>query len=197
MGNIISSKYPPLVPATACETARYMGTWFVIGVKPTYVEKTNSNAVEKYSLVDEKKSYDVDIDFQYNKKEPLTSSMGSVPQKGWILKNRDNSAEWKVSPFWPIKMPYTIIEVDETDYMYTVIGYPSRDYAWIMYRHPVMPDDLYEDLKQRLRDKHQYDLEGLRKVPQVWTKEERERRGLTEKEIPDSMLQNEEQTTKK
>ena len=40
----------------------------------------------------------------------------------------------------------------------------------------------------RLKEKHQYDLEGLRKVPQVWTKEEREKRGLTSKEIPDALL---------
>lgn len=85
-------------------------------------------------------------------------------------------------------MPYEIIEVDDKDYMYTVIGYPSRDYCWIMYRLPQMPESTYSMLTDRLVKKHQYSLEGLRKVPQVWTREEREKRGLSNKEIPDSML---------
>lgn len=191
MGNKTSSALPPLVPVKNCDTARFMGIWFVAGVKPTAFETTCSNAVENYTLQNETKSFDINIDFKYNKNEPITSKLSSLPQKGWVQdtgKGRENSGEWKVSPLWPIKMPYLILEVDEKDYMYTVIGYPSRDYAWIMYRHPTMPEELYERLVKQLETKHQYNLEGLRRVPQVWTAEERAKRGLTEKEIPDSML---------
>jgi len=188
MGNISSrSALPALQPVTNCDTARFMGTWFVIAVKPTMFEKTNSNAVENYTL-QEGKGNDIDIDFQYNAKEPLTSPMKSLPQKGWVQGDKKNSGNWKVSPFWPIKMPYLILEVDD-DYSYTLIGYPSRDYCWIMYRKPQMPEATYDMLTKKLVDKHQYSLEGLRKVPQVWTKEEREKRGLTEKEIPNNLLQ--------
>jgi len=167
-----------------------MGTWFVIGVKPTTFETTNSNAVEIYTRTTDK-AYDVFIDFQYNKKEPLDSPLTSLNQRGWIQGDKDNSGIWKVCPnFLPkaLRMPYLVLEVDD-DYSYTVIGYPSRAYCWIMYRHPVMPDSLYDSLTEKLREKHHYDLTGLRKVPQKWTKEEREKRGFTEKEIPDSMLQ--------
>jgi len=186
---------PPLQPVTNCQTSRFMGTWFVIGVKPTVFEKTCSNAVEKYTLLlgDDGKgngSHDIDIDFQYNSKEPITSALKSLPQKGWVQgPDKNNSGTWKVSPFWPIKMPYLILEVDEQNYSYTVIGYPSRDYCWIMARHPIMSDDTYNLLIDRLVSKHQYNLDGLRRVPQVWTEEEREKRGLTKEEIPDSMLQ--------
>ena len=166
-----------------------MGTWFVIAVKPTVFEKTCSNAVEKYTRMSDKKNFDVNIDFQYNKKEPIKSPIKSLPQKGWVQgDNKDNSGLWKVSPLWPVKMPYLILEVDDVDYSYTVIGYPSRDYCWIMSRTPTMSDALYNDLTQRLVEKHQYDLNGLRKVPQVWTREERDKRGFSAKEIPDSVL---------
>jgi apolipoprotein D and lipocalin family protein len=166
-----------------------MGTWFVIGVKPTMFETTCSNAVEKYSLMDTSNSFDVNIDFQYNQKDPLTSPMKSLPQKGWVQgKDRANSGVWKVSPVWPIKMPYTIIELDEQNYSYCVIGYPNRQYCWIMGRKPVMPEATYNDLTKRLVEKHQYSLDGFRKVPQKWTAEEREKRGLTKEEIPDGML---------
>ena len=193
MGNSLATKttLPPLQTVSHCETAKFMGTWFVIGVKPTYLETTCSNAVEKYTLLPNggKQDHDVDIDFQYNKKEPRTSALKSLPQKGWIQgSNKADSGEWKVSPFWPIKMPYPIIEIDERDYQYVVVGYPSRQYCWIMSRRPAMEEATYKELTQRLVTKHQYDLEGLRRVPQVWTKEERERRGLTKEELPDKYL---------
>lgn len=179
MGNLSTkTALPPLQTVPHCETAKFMGTWFVIGQKPTYLETTCSNAVEKYTLL-EGKNHDVDIDFQYNKADPVTSPLGSLPQRGWIQgEDKSDSASWKVSPFGPIRMPYPIIELDADKYDYCVIGYPSRDYCWIMSRKPVMAEDTYDMLTKRLVDKHQYDLEGLRRVPQKWTREERSKRGL-------------------
>jgi apolipoprotein D and lipocalin family protein len=176
-----------------------MGTWFVIGVKPTVFETTCSNAVERYTLLEgNTKGHDIDIDFQYNVSEdPFKSKLKSLPQKGWVQgNNRLNSGNWKVSPLWPLKMPYQILEVDDKDYSYVVIGYPSRAYCWIMGRYPVMDETLYKSLTMKLVEKHQYSLEGLRLVPQRWTSAEREKRGLTSKEIPDSMLLDEELGTK-
>jgi apolipoprotein D and lipocalin family protein len=163
-----------------------MGTWFVIGVKPTMFEKTCSNAVEKYSFVEDAK-HDIDIDFKYNKDVPINSEVKSLPQKGWVEGDKTQSGDWKVSPFAFVKMPYLILEVGD-EYEYCVIGYPSRDYAWIMGRKPVMSEDTYSMLTKKLEEKHQYNLDGLRKVPQRWTKEERSKRGLTKDEIPDKLL---------
>uniref|UniRef100_A0A7S1Z6W1 Lipocalin/cytosolic fatty-acid binding domain-containing protein n=1 Tax=Trieres chinensis TaxID=1514140 RepID=A0A7S1Z6W1_TRICV len=183
-----SSSLPPLQTVPHCETAKFMGTWFVHGVKPTPFETTCSNAVERYTLVSGNKKNDVDIDFRYNKADPLTSPLKSLPQKGWIQgEDKSISSNWKVSPFGPIRMPFPIIELDADSYDWVVVGYPSRDYCWIMGRKPVMPAATFEMLKERLVEKHQYDLKGFREVPQKWTKEERAKRGL-EKEIPDDML---------
>jgi len=194
MGNSASSKLPALNTISTCETTRFMGTWFVVGVKPTYFEKTSSNAVEKYTLLDEKSKHDIDIDFQYNENEdPLDANnkVKSLPQKGWVQgDNRLQSGDWKVSPFFPVKMTYPIIELDEKDYSYAVIGYPSRSYVWILSRTPTMKETTYKDIESKLVNNHQYDLSGLRKVPQKWTAEERTKRGLTKEELPDSFLMN-------
>jgi lipocalin len=69
MGNSASSatKLPPLQVAACCDTAKFMGTWFVIGVKPTMFEKTCSNAVEKYTWHSKDSptaGHDIDIDFK-------------------------------------------------------------------------------------------------------------------------------------
>ena len=193
MGNSASSTLPALKTIGTCETTRFMGTWYVVGVKPTMFETTCSNAVEKYTLLDEKEKNDIDIDFQYSQKEdPFdpTNKVKSLPQKGWVQGDRLKSGDWKVSPFWPVKMPYPIIELDEKDYSYAVIGYPSRDYVWILSRTPTMKESLYKDIENKLVTNHQYDLAGMRKVPQKWTADERTKRGLTKEELPDSFLMN-------
>ena len=196
MGNSTSSSLPALKTVASCDTTRFMGTWYVVGVKPTAFETTCSNAVEKYTLLDNEgsKKHDIDIDFQYNSKEDpfdTTNNVKSVPQKGWVQgNNRLQGGDWKVSPFWPIKMTYPIIELDEKDYSYAVIGYPSRAYCWILSRKPTMEETLYNSIEKKLVDNHQYDLKGLRKVPQKWTADERTKRGLTKEELPDSFLTN-------
>jgi apolipoprotein D and lipocalin family protein len=187
MGGLYSKSYPPFETAPKCVTDRFMGHWFVIGVKPTPFETTCSNAVEIYTRV-ENKNHDIDIDFQYNKKNPITSPLKHLNQKGWIRgEDKNDSSNWTISPFGPIKLPYPIIELDDENYQYTVIGNPQRSYVWIMARTPVMDDTLYNTLKERLVEKHSYDLQGLRKVPQKWTREERAKRNL-ENVIPDDLL---------
>lgn len=198
MGNSSSSSaLPALKTVASCDTKCFMGTWFVVGVKPTPLETTCSNAVEKYTFLEEGssgKQHDIDIDFKYNPKEDPSdekNKVKSLPQKGWVQgDNRLRSGDWKVSPFWPIKMTYPIIELDERDYSYAVIGYPSRAYCWILSRKPVMDEDLYQEIGKKLVENHHYDLKGLRKVPQKWTAEERTKRGLTKDELPDSFLIN-------
>jgi apolipoprotein D and lipocalin family protein len=195
MGNSASSSssLPPLQVASHCDTSKFMGTWFVIAVKPTMFEKTCSNAVEKYTWISrdvkDTTKHDIDIDFQYNKDLTPDSPLKSLPQKGWIQgPDKNDSALWKVSPFWPVKMPYLILEVDETCSDYTIIGYPSREYCWIMSRTPKMMETTYQKLTNLLIEKHQYDLSTLRKVPQIWTTEERTKRGLTSNEVPNDCL---------
>merc|ERR1712146_372953 len=51
------------------------------------------------------------------KEDPFDSKVKSLPQKGWVQgDDRMDSGSWKVSPVWPVKMPYPIIELDEKDY---------------------------------------------------------------------------------
>uniref|UniRef100_A0A7S2KR17 Lipocalin/cytosolic fatty-acid binding domain-containing protein n=1 Tax=Leptocylindrus danicus TaxID=163516 RepID=A0A7S2KR17_9STRA len=190
MGNFTSNSstaLPPLKTVTSCNVDRFAtGAWFVIGNIPTYPERHASNAVERYALTQGKKSNDIDIDFQYNNGDPITGKLKSLPQKGWLVK--DEPGEWRVSPFWPLKLPYLILELDTDRYNYCVIGYPNRNYAWIMGRKPVMDGKLYDSLVDKLVKDHQYDVSKLRKVPQKWTAEERKKRGVSVDECPDEML---------
>jgi apolipoprotein D and lipocalin family protein len=196
MGNSASasSSLPPLQVVPNCETSRFMGQWFVIGVKPTFLETTCSNAIEKYTRQEnnnnnKKDKMDVQVEFTYNNDEPITSKFKTLYQKCWIQgEDKSNSASWIVSPFWPLKLDFPIIELDDDKYSYCVVGQNSRSYCWIMARQPKMSNQLYEEITKKLVEKHQYSLDGFRKVPQYWTKEERDKRGVTAEQIPDSWL---------
>ena len=129
------SHLPPLKPvSTVVDLPRFMGTWYVVGVKPTFLEVGAVNPVEVYSWNEAERRVDIDFSFNPHSRD---NPKRSVPQKGFIHDTKTN-AEWRVSPFWPLKLPYLIIELDQSEgshpYKYTVIGYPSRAYVWIMAR---------------------------------------------------------------
>jgi len=139
--------------------------WYVIGSMPTYFEKEATNAIEEYTWNDREKR--IDINFSFNRKV-LDGPIARIPQKGYIYDTSTN-AEWRVSPFWPFRLPFLIIMLPETEvtnepYSYTVIGYPSREYVWIMARKPVIDDDLYNDILNKLKTEHLYDTTGIKKI---------------------------------
>ena len=63
----------------------------------------------------------------YNK-NALDGPLKKLPQTGssWY---DDQTAGWKVSPFWPVKMPYLVIEKSKTaldnDAAWFVVGYSA------------------------------------------------------------------------
>ena len=110
--------------------------------------------------------------------EVETPRTKSLPQKGWVQPS-GGGGDWKVSPLWPLKMPYTIINV-AGDYSHCMIGYPNREYFWIMARTPTLPEPTKARLLEELKTKHGYDLEGSFEVPQgAWgNREYAKKRGV-------------------
>ena len=66
--------------------------------------------------------------------------------------------------YWPIRFGYYIIGLDE-DYQWTVVGHPSREYAWIMAREPELSGERYRALLDLLASSG-FDASRLKKVPQ-------------------------------
>lgn len=110
---------------------RFMGSWYVMAGRFTFLEKDVYNSVEKYTWNEEKQR--IDIDFSYNQGS-LKGELKRYPQKGWI-DNPKTNATWKVSPFWPLKFTYLVIALDP-NYEWTAIGVPNQNYLWIMAKSP-------------------------------------------------------------
>lgn len=61
---------------------------------------------------------------------------------------------------------YVIIDLDEKEYQYAVVGHPSRDYLWILSRTPQMDDGIYGEILSRI-SKQRYDLDRIKKYPRI------------------------------
>ena len=134
---------------------KFMGRWFVQAGRFTFLEKGAFNAFETYTY--NKAEDRIDIDFTFNKKS-LDGEKKSIPQKGWIH-NKNTNAHWKVSPFWPLKFDYLVIDL-AADYSWTAIGVPNQKYLWIMSRSPSFDEQQIREVLDRLNEKN-YDIGEL------------------------------------
>jgi len=107
---------------------RFSGDWLVAALIPSPIEKKAERGVETYTV---KENGDIHIQYSfYNSNKPEKQKL--MTQKGRVIDSESN-AHWKISPLWPLKFNYYIIELSE-DYSYTVIGTDSKNYLWIMVR---------------------------------------------------------------
>tara|TARA_Y100000590_G_scaffold427665_1_gene538072 strand:+ start:27 stop:557 length:531 start_codon:yes stop_codon:yes gene_type:complete len=140
---------------------KYMGDWYVIANIPTFIEKNATNAIESYRL---NQNGIIETTFTFFKNSPDGEKKVYRP-KGFVH-NKKTNAEWRMQFLWPFKLPFLIIELDK-DYSYTVIGYPSRKYVWIMARDSKMKQDRYNKILENLSNIG-YDITLIQKIPQDW-----------------------------
>ena len=141
---------------------RFMGDWYVIASRATFLEKGAHNGVESYTWNDKEKR--IDINFTY-KKDSFDGEVKSIPQKAWIY-NKETNAHWKVQPFWPLKLDYLVIDLDE-NYEWVVVGVPNQNYVWIMARDWKIDEQTYNEIIDRL-NKLSYRTDEIKRVPQKW-----------------------------
>ncbi|MCG6536783.1 MAG: lipocalin family protein, partial [Syntrophales bacterium LBB04] len=99
------------------------------------------------------------------RKKSLDGEISTVEGKAWVV-NKETNAWLKVQFFWPFRGDYVIIDLDEKEYRYAVVGHPSRDYLWILSRTPQMDDGTYKEILNKI-SKQGYDLNRIKKYPQV------------------------------
>ena len=138
---------------------KFMGDWYVLAGRFTMFEKDVHNALEKYEW--NEKEQRIDISFTYNRGS-LSGEVKSLPQKGWI-EDKDTNAYWKVSPLWPLKFDYLVIDLAD-DYSWTAIGVPSQSYLWIMARKTDNAEATVQEALTRLKNKG-YNVENIVRVP--------------------------------
>jgi len=160
LGGCVSSKkteFWQTVPMV--DRDRFMGRWYVISFRGTFLEEGAHNAVEVYTW-NEKKSR-IDIDFKFNKGS-LGGKTKSLPQRAKIVDGSGN-AHWKVNPFLWFEFDYLVIALGK-DYDWTVIGVPDQKYVWIMARKPNLTQSEWDLILKELKQKS-YNVGQLVTVP--------------------------------
>lgn len=147
----------PGVPARV-DLERFMGDWWVVGHIPTGVESNAAAAIESYRL-----RGDGTIDIRYTFCDGVDApELTELRMSAWVH-DEETNAEWRVRPFWPLRLVYVIDEL-APDYSYTVITHPFRSWAWIMAREPALDPAVFDAVVTRLGARG-FDTDALRRVP--------------------------------
>jgi apolipoprotein D and lipocalin family protein len=141
------------------DVPRYMGAWYVIAHIPPGATKNSYNSIERYQL---NKSGEIETLFTYLE-GGFDGEQVAMRPLGFALEE-SKGAVWEMQFFWPLKMEYTISYVDD-NYETTIVARSKRDWVWIMARTPIITEEKYSDLLNRV-ELLGYSLENIRKVPQ-------------------------------
>ncbi len=151
---------PPLQPAAFVNLPRFMGDWWVIAHIPWFAERDTYASKDTYRLRTDGRIETV-FSFRKGSFEAREQTLRGV---SWVTDTRSN-AEWRVRFLWPFTLPYVVLYVDR-DYRVTVVGHPSRNFAWIMARERTLSPEDYAKAEAALLAQG-FDPTRLRKVPQV------------------------------
>ena len=144
----------------AIDINEFMGKWYVIAARPTFLEKGAHNAIEIYTWNEKEKRIDIDFTLRKN---GFDGELKKIPQKAWIY-NEETNAHWKVQPFWPLKFDYLVIAHDQNG-QWTVIGVPNENYVWIMARQWSMNDEQLDQIITQI-DELGYKVQDIQRIPQ-------------------------------
>lgn len=145
---------PHVVPSV--DLSQYAGKWYEIASFPVSFQKDCYCVTAEYTATD--KGY-IKV---YNscRKGSVNGKPGSITGNAFPVKG-SNNAKLKVQFFWPIRAPYWIIGLAD-DYSWAMVSGPSRKYLWILSRKPVLPDETYNMLLEKLKADG-FDISRLKK----------------------------------
>lgn len=126
------------------EINRFLGEWYEIARYPHRFEKGLSHVTATYSLLPSGKIEVVNKGLEGGKTGTLKKAVGKAK-----LASDEGKGHLRVSFFWIFYADYFILELDEQNYSFAMIGSSSPNYFWILSRTPRLPADTLEKLLQR------------------------------------------------
>lgn len=166
-GPAVAANSPPSSHNSAAEASadgaidlqRFMGTWYVIGRVPNFIERGHVASVNQYELREDHK---VAITYRY--RDGFGEPLQEIRARASVDPDSGNHG-WRTWFYRVVPTHSRVLEV-APDYSWALIGYPGREMAWIFARTPDMDKALYKDLAERLRDEYGVNTDKLKRVPQ-------------------------------
>ena len=148
----------PLKTAEHVDIEHFMGRWYVISSIPNSTEQGHLGPyVEFAQRADHRIDlthyfYPNDFDLPLEKKQEIATVVDT-----------ESNAIWKTRSGQPLVADFRILYVDP-EYLYAIIGRPSRDYAWILARDMYIGDDDYQKLISALTNQG-FDASRVLRIP--------------------------------
>ncbi len=135
-----------LEPVSGFELERYLGTWYEVARLDHRFERGLTNVTATYSLREDGGVHVVNRGFDTG-----AGQWDEAVGKAYFVGAAD-IGHLKVSFFGPFYGGYNVIELDKTDYEYSVVAGPDRSYLWILSRTPEMDPELLQELVRRMSE---------------------------------------------
>ncbi|MBK8267216.1 MAG: lipocalin family protein [Planctomycetes bacterium] len=158
-GQSLESLLPTLSTAPNVDIQRYMGTWYEIAKYPVTFENGCFGVTADYTLQSDGNVKVVNICRNED------GTVGRTIEGFATVADSTTNSKLTVYFFYPFGAPYWIIELDEADYEWAVVGDPTRTFLWILSRTPTLAPEIYDGILQRLPDRG-YDPVRLELMPQ-------------------------------
>jgi lipocalin len=139
---------------------RYAGTWYEIARYPHSFEKNLVGVTATYTLREDGKIGVLNQGFKGSLEGERSQARGKAK-----IPDPSEPARLKVSFFLFFYGDYYILELDQENYQWAMIGSSSPNYFWILSRKPQIDPGIYDMLLKNAKDRG-YDLKRIQKVEQ-------------------------------
>ncbi|MDH4262420.1 MAG: lipocalin family protein [Spirochaetia bacterium] len=140
------------------DISRYLGTWYEIARFPHSFEKNLDRVTANYSMREDGKIKVINKGYLPNGK--LSEAVGKA-----YTPNPKDLSRLKVSFFLFFYGDYFILELDDKNYSWAMIGSSNDHFLWILSRTPELDEKTYNMLLANAKNRG-YDLSKLIKVNQ-------------------------------
>jgi apolipoprotein D and lipocalin family protein len=143
---------PPLATVSQVDVARYLGEWHQVATIPAWFQRQ--------CVADTTATYARADDGLIAVRNACRTEDGSVDEATgrarFVGEGTDGKLEvtfFEVFGYWlwPVAGDYWIVALDP-DYRWSVVGHPSRDYAWVLARSPRLDDETLRAIDRLLAD---------------------------------------------
>jgi len=135
----------PLTKAPSINLSRLDGEWYVPVRIPTVIDRDAGEMTLEFKPADSQ---------AFNLKWSFKSNSDAEASTSWNFKSTlahpSDTTSWILSPFWPLKFNYQIIEYS-ADYSWLVVGSNDRKNLWVLSREKDPPAELLDGIFLRLK----------------------------------------------
>jgi len=139
---------------------RYLGRWYEVARFDHSFEKGLTGVTATYSLRSDGKIKVLNEGYKNSLDGRHKKAVGKA-----MIPNPQDLSKLKVSFFLNFYADYLIMELDQVNYQYAMIGSNSDNFIWILNREPKISDSIYNMLVEKAK-KRGFAVENLIKVPQ-------------------------------